>query len=133
MRNILIICFYLETLSFLDDKLTKITLKVKVNMKEIDKPKYNLNIIKSAFKNIDKLNMTYSAMRGQYELGFSDQDVVDVVQAITNADFCKSMQPKHSAFSEWQDVYKPTFKGIKLYVKFQVDRRREIIISFKAR
>jgi motility quorum-sensing regulator/GCU-specific mRNA interferase toxin len=77
--------------------------------------------------------MTASAVQGQYELGFSDQDVVDVIQTLTNVHFYKSMAPKHPGFSAWQDVYKPIFKGIPLYLKFQIDKRGEIIISFKPR
>lgn len=96
-------------------------------------PKYNLDIIKLTFNAVDKLNMTVSAMQGQYELGFSDQDVIDVIQALTSADFHKSMSPVHLGFSAWQDVYKPVFKKVPLYVKFQIDKRGEVIISFKAR
>lgn len=96
-------------------------------------PKYNLCTIKLAFNAVDKLNMTASAMQGQYELGFSDQDVVDIIQTLTSADFHKSMPPVHPGFSAWQDVYKPMFKEIELYVKFQIDKRGEVIISFKAR
>ena len=77
--------------------------------------------------------MTASAMKGQYDLGFSDQDVVDAIQNLTDDDFYKSMQPEHHSFSEWQDVYKSVFKGVALYIKFQVDNRGEIIISFKER
>lgn len=98
-----------------------------------NKAKYNLESIKLAFQTIEKLNMTYSAMRGQYELGFSDQEVVDVVQSLSDADFYKSMPPVHTDFSAQQDVYKPVFKKIELYVKFQIDKRGEVIISFKAR
>ena len=96
-------------------------------------PQYSLDVIKLAFKTTDALRMTFSAMQGQYNLGFSDQDVVDTVQSLTDRDFYKSMPPKHADFSAWQDVYRPVFKKIKLYVKFQVDKRGEVIISFKAR
>lgn len=102
-------------------------------MKEVERQKYNLEIIKSAFNTIEKLNMTYSAMQGQYELGFSDQDVVDAIQKLTYADFYKSMPPKHENYSAWHDVYKTIFKNLELYIKFQIDKRGEIIISFKAR
>jgi motility quorum-sensing regulator/GCU-specific mRNA interferase toxin len=77
--------------------------------------------------------MTYSAMQGQYELGFSDQDVVDVIQSLTSTNFYKSMPPKHGSYSAWHDVYKSTFKNVQLYIKFQIDNRGEMIISFKAR
>ena len=98
-----------------------------------EKPKYDLETIKLAFSTTDKLNMTYSAMQGQYELSFSDQDIVEAIQTLTSADFHKSMPPEHKNFSAWQDVYKPTFKKIGLYLKFQIDKRGEMIISFKAR
>lgn len=100
-------------------------------MKEKKKPAYELNAIKSAFDNIDTLRMTATAMQGQYDLGFSDQDVVDAIQALTNDDFYKSMAPFHAKFTSWQDVYKSTFNGKDLYIKFQVDSRDEMIISFK--
>lgn len=96
-------------------------------------PKYDLVSIKLAFDAVDKLNMTGSSMQSQYELGFSDQDVVDVIQGLTSADFHKSMPPKHQGFSAWQDVYKPVFNKVALYVKFQIDKRGAVIVSFKAR
>lgn len=102
-------------------------------MKHTKQPKYHLETIKLAFNTIEKLNMTYSAMQGQYELGFDDQDVVDAIQALTSDDFYKSMPPKHENYSAWHDVYKSTFKNVDLYIKFQIDKRGEIIISFKAR
>ncbi|MDR3477952.1 MAG: type II toxin-antitoxin system MqsR family toxin [Gammaproteobacteria bacterium] len=108
-------------------------MKEQEKPKSSKKPKYNLDTIKLAFNTIDKLNMTASAMNGQYELGFSDKDVVDTIQALTSNDFHKSMPPEREGFSAWHDVYKPTFKHVKLYVKFQIDKRGEIIISFKAR
>jgi len=64
-------------------------------------------------------------------LGFSDQDVIDAIQALTEKDFYKSMPPVNTNFTAWQDVYKPRFRGIDLYIKFQIDRRGETIISFK--
>lgn len=102
-------------------------------MKESELPKYNLETIKLVFNATEKLNMTYSAMQGQYELGFSDQDVVNAIQALTCSDFYKSMPPINDNFSAWHDVYKSTFKRIDLYIKFQIDKRGEMIISFKAR
>ncbi len=106
---------------------------MKESNKFCNEAKYNLKTLKLAFDNVDKLNMTVSAMQGQYELGFSDRDIVDVIQSLTDTDFYKSMPPQHAGFSAWQDVYKPIFKEIELYVKFQIDNRGEVIISFKAR
>lgn len=103
-------------------------------MKEASKePRYRLEVIKHVFSRANKLNMTASAMQGQYELGFGDQDVVDAIQALTIYDFYKSMPPVNEHFTAWQDVYKSVFKKIALYIKFQVDNRGEVIVSFKAR
>ncbi|SRR5579883_1764971 len=102
-------------------------------MKDTEKPNYSLEEIKLTFNTIEKLNMTFSSMHGQYKLGFSDQEVVDAIQALTPSDFYKSMPPNHKSYFAWHDVYKPTFNNIDLYIKFQVDKRGEMIISFKAR
>lgn len=102
-------------------------------MKNKKNPKYNLSSLKSGFDKVEKLRMTATAMQGQYELGFSDQDVVDAIQALNTDDFYKSMPPKHEGFTAWHDVYKSTFKDTELYIKFQIDNRGEMIISFKAR
>ncbi len=102
-------------------------------MTEKNKPTYDLDAIKLAFDNVDKLRMTATAMQGQYIVGFSDQDVVDTIQTLAGSDFYKSMAPAHAKFISWQDVYKPTFNSVELYIKFQVDSRGEMIISFKAK
>ncbi len=92
---------------------------------------YSLAKIKRVFNHSNKLMMTYSAKHGQIELGFSDQDVVDAIQALTEKDFYKSMPPKTPGFVGWQDVYKSCFKEVELYIKFQVNNRKELILSFK--
>lgn len=94
-------------------------------------PSYNLDSIKKAFKTEDKLYMTVSAKQGQIALGFSDSDVVKVIQNLSSVDFYKSMEPLKAGFTAWQDVYKPSFRGVRLYVKFQVNTRGELILSFK--
>ena len=75
--------------------------------------------------------MTVSAKQGQVSLGFTDDDVVGAIQALTNRNFYKSMAPRHPGFTAWQDVYKSRFKGVELYIKFQVGTRGELILSFK--
>lgn len=94
-------------------------------------PTYDLNSIKEAFDCPENLVMTSSAKRGQIELGFSDHDVVAAIQALTAKDFYKSMPPAHENFVAWQDVYKTFFNDFDLYIKFQINANRELIISFK--
>ena len=95
------------------------------------KPTYDLTTIQAAFKTVDSLIMTGSARQGAFALGFSDQDVVDAVQALVVSDFYKSMPPTASGFTAMQDVYKPTFNGVGLYIKFQILPSGELILSFK--
>jgi Motility quorum-sensing regulator, toxin of MqsA len=64
-----------------------------MNVEEINNQTYNLDMIKTAFKTKNNLNMTVSAMQGMYDLGLCYQDVVDVIQSLTIFDFYKSMQP----------------------------------------
>ncbi len=94
-------------------------------------PTYDLDSIKKTFNHTGKLLMTSSAKQGQIAADFSDQDVVDVIQSLTRWDFYKSMPPVHENFVAWQDVYKTQFKQVFLYIKFQVNANRELILSFK--
>lgn len=100
-------------------------------MSKNNKPTYELNEIKNAFDAPNKLRMTFSAQQGQLLLNFSDRDVVDAIQALSDADFYKSMSPIKPGFTAWQDVYKSSFKGINLYIKFQINHNKELILSFK--
>ncbi|QBR83820.1 type II toxin-antitoxin system MqsR family toxin [Legionella israelensis] len=100
-------------------------------MSEKKTPEYVLEDIKKAFSRADRLRMTVSAKQGQVSLGFTDEDVVSAIQALTNRDFYKSMAPRRPGFTAWQDVYKSQFKGVELYIKFQVGTRGELILSFK--
>lgn len=92
---------------------------------------YDLNSIKLAFNHSSKLVMTTSAKQGQVMLDFTDEDVVSAIQDLAPSDFYKSMPPVHANFTAWQDVYKSQFKGINLYIKFQINAKRELILSFK--
>lgn len=100
-------------------------------MPEKFKPTYDLRRIQEAFDHPDKLRMTSSARRGQDILNFSDEDIVAVIQQMTQKDFYKSMAPVHLNFVAWQDVYRAFFKNIELYVKFQINANKEAILSFK--
>lgn len=92
---------------------------------------YDLNSIKLAFNHSSKLVMTASAKQGQVMLNFTDEDVVSAIQNLAPNDFFKSMPPVHANFTAWQDVYKTQFKGVNLYIKFQINAKRELILSFK--
>lgn len=94
-------------------------------------PTYSLQRIKKAFDSVDKLRMTLSARQTINDLEFDDEEVVLVIQSLSVEDFYKTMPPRHDRFTAWQDVYKPRYKGIDLYVKFQINALGELIVSFK--
>lgn len=75
--------------------------------------------------------MTGSARVTMVELGFHEQDVINVIKAMTPRDFYKSMEPTKPGFKKWQDVYRPLYKGVELYMKFQLGQLGHIVISFK--
>ena len=94
-------------------------------------PTYDLNSIKKAFLNPEQLLMTSSAKQGQITLNFSNEDVVDAIQGLKERNFYKSRPPINPKFVAWQDVYKTNFNEVDLYIKFQVNVKRELILSFK--
>ncbi len=96
-------------------------------------PAYDLATVKAAFCTVNRLRITLSARQGAVELGFSDQDIVDAIQALKPADFYKTMAPVTPGFAAMQDVYRPTFRGMALYIKFQQLADGHLVLSFKAR
>lgn len=74
------------------------------------RPHYALADIKAAFAEASLLNRSYVSKQGADDLGFDDSDVVAVIQALTLADFEKSMTSV-ADHRVWQDVYKPKFGG----------------------
>lgn len=95
------------------------------------KTHYPLATIKTAFALPASLNRTLSAVEGAEALDMDDADVVAVVQGLTESNFDKSMTSYADA-TVWQDVYKPSKDGKRLYVKFTLNARKELLlISFK--
>jgi motility quorum-sensing regulator/GCU-specific mRNA interferase toxin len=95
------------------------------------KPHYLLRDIKAAFADPTKLNRSFVSRQGADDLEMDDQGVVSAIQALTTADFDKSM----TSFADhqvWQDVYRPTVGATELYVKFTLDSMKALyLISFK--
>ena len=95
------------------------------------KPHYLLRDIKAAFADPAKLNRSFASKRGADDLGMDDEAVVAAVQALSMADFDKSMT-SYANPKVWQDVYKPNIGKIELYVKFTLDSMNALfLISFK--
>jgi motility quorum-sensing regulator/GCU-specific mRNA interferase toxin len=95
------------------------------------KQHYALGDIKAAFADLSGLNRSFVSKQGADDLGMDDSEVVAVIQALTLADFEKSMTSMTN-HKIWQDVYKPNVGGRTLYVKFTRDAKDALfLISFK--
>ena len=100
-------------------------------MSEKRKPTYNLEAIKAKFGNVENLNLTGTALKTAFELGFDRQAIVDTIQKIERVHFNKSMT-SYANSRVWQDVYNVPHEETSLYVKFTSDAVTEFkLLSFK--
>ena len=76
-----------------------------------------------------KVRATDAARRGAPTLGLELSDMLDVVMALTVADFYKSMTT-HADHAIWQDVYHPSTSAGEVYLKLTVIDDA-LIVSFK--
>lgn len=76
-----------------------------------------------------KVRSTQSALMGAAALGIDFAGIVNVVMALTAADFYKSMTT-HANHSIWQDVYRPNTAAGDIYLKLTVIDD-VLIVSFK--
>lgn len=105
-------------------------------MKGRPRPTYDLAKIKQLVRD-GRWTPEGPALRGLASLGMDSEDVVECVQALTRADFYKTM-PSECREGMFHDVYKPVFDGWRLYVKLQLtggedeDDTEAVVIQFKA-
>ena len=76
-----------------------------------------------------KVRTTHAARAGANDLGFTFSDMLNVVMALTSADFYKSMTT-HADHTVWQDVYRPSTQAGDVYLKLTVIDD-VLIVSFK--
>ena len=95
---------------------------------EKGKPHCMLPVVKTLIE-AGKVRSTASALAGGAALGFSFEEIVGVVLALTPADFYKSMTT-HADHHIWQDVYRPTTSAGEVYLKLTVIDD-VLIVSFK--
>ena len=91
-------------------------------------PHCKLSVVK-ALVEAGKVRTTHAARTGANELGFAFSDMLDVVMALTPADFYKSMTT-HADHTVWQDVYRPSTQAGDVYLKLTVIDD-VLIVSFK--
>jgi len=91
-------------------------------------PHCNLSVVK-ALVEAGKVRTTQAARVGASEFGLAFSDMLDVVRALTPADFYKSMTT-HADHTVWQDVYRPRTQAGDIYLKLTVIDA-VLIVSFK--
>lgn len=91
-------------------------------------PHYKLSVVKALIE-AGKVRTTHAARTGANELGLAFSDMLDVVMALTPADFYKSMTT-HADHTVWQDVYRPSTQAGDVYLKLTVIDD-VLIVSFK--
>ena len=91
-------------------------------------PHCKLAVVKTLVE-AGKVRTTNAARIGANELGLAFSDMLDVVMALTPADFYKSMTT-HADHTVWQDVYRPCTQAGDVYLKLTVIDD-VLIVSFK--
>jgi motility quorum-sensing regulator/GCU-specific mRNA interferase toxin len=96
-------------------------------------PHHLLSGVQAKFVDVENLEITSSAIRSANAIGYSLEDVVDVVQALERSDFVKS-ETQHSPINPrvWHDTYKAPMDGMWLYLKFAGETLIDVtLVSFK--
>ena len=92
------------------------------------RPHCKLTVVKSMVR-AGQVRTTKTAREGGAAVGFDFDGMLDVVLALTSADFYKSMTT-HTDHRIWQDVYRPMTPAGRVYLKLTVIDDL-LIVSFK--
>lgn len=97
------------------------------------KPHHDLAKIQAKFAHADTLEITGRAMRYAQTLGYTLEDIVEVVQALEAADFVKSETAHHPVNPRnWHDTYIIPWDELYLYLKFAGETLIDVTLtSFK--
>ncbi|NOQ36080.1 MAG: mRNA interferase MqsR [Methylococcaceae bacterium] len=91
-------------------------------------PHCKLSVIQTLIE-ADKVRSTQSALKGGAALGFDFAGMLEVVNALTTANFYKSMT-SYADHRVWQDVYRTNTQYGEVYLKLTVIDE-VLIVSFK--
>lgn len=98
------------------------------------RPHYKLSEVHAAVADPQTQPFTVTALRGGLALGLTEQQMRQVVLALSRHDFYKAMTT-HGDHRVWQDVYHGvTLDGIPVYIKITgFTDGRPPVIQFKAK
>lgn len=91
-------------------------------------PHFRLHVVRALLET-GQVRATFSALSGAAAMGLDFDAILTIVQALTAADFHKSMTT-HADHRLWQDVYRPTTTVGRVYLKLTV-MEDLLIVSFK--
>ena len=98
-------------------------------------PAFDLAEVQRIAKAGFAVHIGMKARDGVARAGLAPEDIIPCLLQLTAADFSKSMDATNQLWKGCrQDVYKPTYNGVQLYVKFQfwpADSKRLYVASFK--
>jgi hypothetical protein len=101
-------------------------------MADYPEPAHDLHSVQEKAK-VGFVTFRTAAIDGAAELELTRYDILACIQSLSSGDFHKSMDAECSKWAgSRQDVYIPTYRGLDLYVKFQLfPGQRLHIVSFK--
>jgi len=77
--------------------------------------------------------VSQTALLNADDLGLGYGDVIEAVLLLSPAEFYKTMESERVPGS-WQDVYRSSYAGLRLYIKVQINARGlAVVIQFKER
>lgn len=108
--------------------------KAKPGRLEKWKRHYSLDEIKVLICNEATRVITQTALNHAVGLQLGNNEskvIVECIKSLSPKDFFKS-QPSDRDHSLWHDIYRPTFRGRRLYVKVQIGHDgKAVVIQFK--
>jgi hypothetical protein len=95
-------------------------------------PRYSLKRVQELVDaGHDHYYITESARLGAQSIFLDEEDIVECVCSLTEDDYEKTLDSRRFP-GTFQDVYKPRFYGLRIYLKVTLDEdEMAVIISFK--
>ena len=123
----------LESAQSFDYCLLKLTYHVTFTAMEKLRPHYPLQLVLAIAAQSTGIRFTVISYNGAAELGLEESDMHAVIKNLNRTVFYKSMT-SYGDNTIWQDVYRPTYKSVQLYIKITLEEtERVLVISFKRR